>query len=98
MLLQVGKGYLGDNLFTIQRWPLSRLLSALSIRFVLHFPFSSFRIHRVFAHLIAPARENIKNGDVPCDTCRLDCLVAWLLALLRLLPYRKRVGPKERIG
>lgn len=26
MLLQVGKGYLGDNLFTIQRWPLSRLL------------------------------------------------------------------------
>lgn len=28
MLLQVGKGY---NLFTIQRWPLSRLLSAPSI-------------------------------------------------------------------
>lgn len=76
MLLQVGKGYLGDNLFTIQRWPLSRLLSALSIRFVLHFPFSSFRIHGVFAHLIAPARENIKNGDVPCE------LAVWAALLL----------------
>lgn len=60
-----GKGYLGDNLFTGHSTCFCQ-----HRRFDLSFTFLSppFGFTGIITHLIAPARENIKDGDVPCDT------------------------------
>lgn len=65
-----GKGYLGDNLFTIQQKPPVSTFDS-----ILHFPSPPFGFTGFIAHLIAPAWENIMDGDVPCDTFRLGYLL-----------------------
>lgn len=85
MLLQVGKGY---NLFTIQRWPLSTG-SCQHCR--LYLPFSSFRINGVYRPFNLPARENIKNGDVPCRP-------AAFLLYFALYKKRKRTEGANRMN